>query len=72
MHDLLRLMVVQDIFYAGGLIQLVDSVPKIPSSLPDVVTQAQLSDLTALLNKGGWLAPNVAFDNMISQPDFTV
>jgi hypothetical protein len=62
----------QDIFYAGGLIQMVDAVSTIPISLSNTITQAGLDDLTALLNDGGWLAPSPSFDAVIALPDLTV
>ncbi|KAI1629219.1 hypothetical protein EDD37DRAFT_644980 [Exophiala viscosa] len=46
-----------DILYIGGLIQIVDSVLTIPISFPATITKAGLTDLIALLNKGGWLTP---------------
>ncbi|KIW65001.1 hypothetical protein PV04_07293 [Phialophora macrospora] len=61
-----------DIFYAGGLIQMVDAVSTIPLSLSHTITQAGLEDLTALLNDAGWLAPSPAFDATIALPDLTV
>ncbi|EXJ87875.1 hypothetical protein A1O1_04802 [Capronia coronata CBS 617.96] len=48
----------QDIFYLGGLIHIVDSVLTIPLSFPATITKAGLTDLIALLNKGGWLNPS--------------
>ncbi|KIW46738.1 uncharacterized protein PV06_02384 [Exophiala oligosperma] len=47
-----------DIFYIGGLIHIIDSVLTIPISLPATITKAGLTDLIALLNKGGYLTPN--------------
>ena len=44
--------------YLGGLIQIVDSVLTIPISFPATVTKAGLTDLVALLNKGGFLTPS--------------
>ncbi|KAK5035403.1 hypothetical protein LTS07_002840 [Exophiala sideris] len=46
-----------DILYIGGLIQIIDSVLTIPISFPATITKAGLTDLIALLNKGGWLTP---------------
>ncbi len=62
----------QDLFYAGGLIHIVDAVLTIPKSLSDTITQAGLDDLTALLNDGGWLAPSPRFEAPIALPDLTV
>ncbi len=62
----------QDIFYAGGLIQLVDAVLTIPMSLSDTITEEGLDYLTALLNDAGWLAPSPSFDAVIALPDLTV
>ncbi|EXJ82816.1 hypothetical protein A1O3_06631 [Capronia epimyces CBS 606.96] len=47
-----------DILYAGGLIHIVDSVLTIPISVPATITEAGLTDLIALLDKGGWLDPS--------------
>ncbi|EXJ57505.1 hypothetical protein A1O7_07853 [Cladophialophora yegresii CBS 114405] len=47
-----------DIFYLGGLIHIVDSVLTIPISFPATITKAGLTDLVALLNKGGFLTPS--------------
>ncbi|KIW18496.1 hypothetical protein PV08_02784 [Exophiala spinifera] len=51
-------LVEADIFYIGGLIHIVDSVLTIPISLPATITKAGLTNLIALLNKGGYLTPN--------------
>ncbi|OCT47219.1 beta-Ig-H3/fasciclin [Cladophialophora carrionii] len=47
-----------DIFYLGGLIHIIDSVLTIPISSPATITKAGLTDLVALLNKGGFLTPS--------------
>ncbi|ETI25440.1 hypothetical protein G647_02213 [Cladophialophora carrionii CBS 160.54] len=47
-----------DIFYLGGLIHIIDSVLTIPISFPATITKAGLTDLVALLNKGGFLTPS--------------
>ncbi|KIX03418.1 uncharacterized protein Z518_06970 [Rhinocladiella mackenziei CBS 650.93] len=47
-----------DIFYIGGLIHIIDTVLTIPISFPATITKAGLTDLVALLSKGGWLTPS--------------
>nr|KAK5435810.1 hypothetical protein LTR18_009812 [Exophiala xenobiotica] len=62
-----------DIFYLGGLIHIIDAVLTIPISLPATITKAGLTDLIALLNKGGYLTPDspaVTIANTL--PDLTV
>lgn len=51
-------LVVQDVFFQGGLVHIVDAVFKIPISFPSTITAAGLNNLVALLNKGGWLNPS--------------
>ena len=63
----------RDIFFIGGLIQSITDVLTIPISFPATITAANLNDLVALLNKGGWLTPNspaVTIVNTIS--DLTI
>jgi uncharacterized surface protein with fasciclin (FAS1) repeats len=67
------MLTTQDIFYAGGLIHIVDAVLTIPLSLPATITKAGLTDLVALLNKGGFLTPSSpAVEIVNSLSDLTI
>ncbi|KEF52441.1 uncharacterized protein A1O9_11682 [Exophiala aquamarina CBS 119918] len=62
-----------DIFFIGGLIHIVDSVLTIPISFPATITKAGLTNLVALLSKGGWLTPSSpAADIVNGLPDLTI
>ncbi|KAJ9610736.1 hypothetical protein H2200_005513 [Cladophialophora chaetospira] len=66
-------LVEADIFYLGGLIHVIDSVLTIPISFPATITKAGLTDLVALLNKGGFLTPSSPAVNIVnSLSDLTV
>jgi uncharacterized surface protein with fasciclin (FAS1) repeats len=55
------------------LIHIIDSVLTIPISLPATITQAGLTDLVALLNKGGFLMPtSPAVEIVNSLSDLTI
>jgi hypothetical protein len=62
-----------DIFFQGGLIHIIDSVLSIPISLPSTITRAGLTNLVALLDKGGYLKPGNPAINIVNDvSDLTV
>jgi hypothetical protein len=63
----------QDILFVGGLVHVVDTVLTIPMSFPATITGAGLSNLVALLNKGGWLSnASQILDLVDDQSDLTM
>jgi uncharacterized surface protein with fasciclin (FAS1) repeats len=62
-----------DILFQGGLIHIIDSVLSIPISLPSTITRAGLTNLVALLDKGGFLKPGNPAINIVNDvSDLTV
>lgn len=62
-----------DIFYVGGLVHIVDAILQIPLAFPSTITQANLTYLVALLNKGNWLTPtSVAYKLALETADITI
>lgn len=62
-----------DVFFKGGLVHLINNVLTIPVGFPQTITQAKLTNLVALLNKGNWLNPNsIAYNLTLTTPDLTI
>ena len=62
-----------DILYEGGLVQIMDSVLTIPAVFSVTFSTLKLTNLLALLNKGGFVDPNLpSFKLINSAPDLSI